>query len=984
MMNKQIQLYSIDTRAFYSGKKYIVDGEKLSEQEVNEQLIEVNDSLKLLQEYYIVQDAIEKKLYIDKNNKKPKYTFSSISDYYIRSQNRHVKKYINNLIKKNKPYSKSKKLKEKLMENDYYKHWNYSERKTKTKDGVPSNLEKLKHKLVLLFEQNKDVRELISSKINNYNKISTFDSDLIRTLNIEPNTVTTDIIVIRILHYKVLEQLINDGFNYNNEKYIFFTASAGQIRKKKVVFIKEKVWNEHKDTITCGLSTEAINKSKEQGVSINKWLAYLALTTSATDLWNNFDIDKSIVVEDFETEVTGQFDYIEKKEVTRTNKDGKEEIHLELQEPQLDKTLTVKIAHSDGCGMMLPSESTKNFQFRMPWFKGLLTPVDYISWCDTYNDCNYKVIDIYDKEWDLKKDDIRYIFTKSQFKMWRYYKDWDDYKTKFKKYNCKTNKCNIEEDKFKRPKFCYQMWQTLTDITDKEIKHYTQPIDNLITDAYTNCNTMLEMLDATEENTNKNYLQKCLTIYPELLQDVYIQGQLSDALNSKKKMAKSGKFTLDGASTFIIPDVFAWLQWMFGQEATGLLENNQVHCNLFNTNKYPRLMVNRSPHLYREHGLRDNVNSNDMKNWFITNGIYVSCHDTLSLLLMFDVDGDHATVIADQYLCNIVERNMKGIRPLYYEMGKAKPQEITSSNIYASLTKAFNSGNIGEYSNTITTLWNKKDFTEDTLTAIKIITAQNNYSIDSAKTNEMPILADDLDKLIKSQQQYVYNTKTITKKGKEKQVTKRKAITLPHFFQYAKDNNNTEDITTSTVNRICKNIENIKQGNFNYGNCGKFNYHKLVHNFRIKIDENIINKYEELNKLMQSGFMKCSDFDEEMSKERLSVLIYQELRYEFEDYCYVLNIDIVDATDMVVKYIYSSKRDSRKAFMFNVLGDIIYDNLFDNLTEKLGNGIGDYFQCTDCGKRVKRTNNRQTRCKDCAKEELKRKDRIRKRKNKTA
>ena len=36
------------------------------------------------------------------------------------------------------------------------------------------------------------------------------------------------------------------------------------------------------------------------GNNVNKHLAYMALANSATDQWNDFDIDRCIVVDDFE------------------------------------------------------------------------------------------------------------------------------------------------------------------------------------------------------------------------------------------------------------------------------------------------------------------------------------------------------------------------------------------------------------------------------------------------------------------------------------------------------------------------------------------------------------------------------------------------------------------------------------------------------------------------------------------------------------
>ena len=53
--------------------------------------------------------------------------------------------------------------------------------------------------------------------------------------------------------------MIFNGFEYQGEKYIYFTSSAGQIRTKKVVFIKESLWQKHEKTIMCGLTIDAIN-----------------------------------------------------------------------------------------------------------------------------------------------------------------------------------------------------------------------------------------------------------------------------------------------------------------------------------------------------------------------------------------------------------------------------------------------------------------------------------------------------------------------------------------------------------------------------------------------------------------------------------------------------------------------------------------------------------------------------------------------------
>ena len=218
----------------------------------------------------------------------------------------------------------------------------------------------------------------------------------------------------------------------------------------------------------CGLTIEKINELG--GININKFLSYLALCNSATEEWMEFDIDKAIVVDDLATMVYGLVDFIDNKDYNITRK-------------QMD----VPIEHTDGCGMILPGLFKKNAMVRPPWMKGLLSPFAFDRFIieANKNDENkyYGIVkDIYGKEWDILKDNIQVIFTKSQFKMYKYYpnefdKDgniikygWDIYKENYKMHQCQVGMCNIEDDVFNNAKINYQMLQTLTDISDEELE----------------------------------------------------------------------------------------------------------------------------------------------------------------------------------------------------------------------------------------------------------------------------------------------------------------------------------------------------------------------------------------------------------------------------------------------------------------------------------------------------------------------------------
>jgi hypothetical protein len=311
---------------------------------------------------------------------------------------------------------------------------------------------------------NDRIRYLHKERVNDTNIVSLFDSCLSRTIGAAINEFCDDIIIVQIYYFDIFKDLSFNGMTFADKtfdengnvkeikytKYKYFTSSAGQIRTKKAVFIKEETWEKHQKTLMCGLTIDMINA--KGGNNVNKHLAYMALTNSATDLWENFDIEKSIVIDDFETDVSGIFDLIDDKtyEIERISS-------------------SAPIPHMDGAGFVLPKLLSTNSMFRAPWIKGLLACFDYVTLIKEKN-WSSKIVDIYGEEHDVIEEDIQVIFTKSQFKMYRYYDSWQQYQEFFKKYNCTAGLCKTERKYIKNATINYQMLQTLTDITDDEIE----------------------------------------------------------------------------------------------------------------------------------------------------------------------------------------------------------------------------------------------------------------------------------------------------------------------------------------------------------------------------------------------------------------------------------------------------------------------------------------------------------------------------------
>lgn len=892
MLDKQYNLYSVDTGHFYSNhEKYLHDMNCKYRKErnyVNNKLPEIEKRLK---EFGYTNEDIKKL----KNDKSEEVDI-------INSSYDTVTEYLHWIRLIAHKREKAKKSKEKLL-----------------------NLLSNKVKQNEITDGKDHIRHIREDSLNDNNVISVFDSALSRTIGIKQDELTDVLMVVQVYYFDVFKDISFYGFMYKGEKYKYFTSSAGQIRKKKAVFIKESVWNRIERTVMCGLTIEKINY--KGGNNVNKHLAYMALTNSATDKWIEFDIDKSIVIDDFETNVYGTFDFVDETDYSITR-----------------KTDYVPIPHTDGAGMVLPSLSTKNFMFRSPWIKGLLGVFDFRRFIEV-NSYSPIIKDIYGKEHNIIAEDIQIIFTKSQFKMYKYYDSWDEYKDNFKKYHCSAGICNIEEDRIKNAKINYQMLQTLTNITDDEIDLLTRKSVERISNICTSKETMMDILGITPYNTNMTPFQKAVKIYPALLSDTYAKDVIREVKNSLLKKYRSGKLEVTGKYTFLLPDFYAACEYWFGhiEEPKGLLDDKEVFCWLFK--QYDKLDCLRSPHLYKEHAIRFNVANSGygervekIREWFITDGIYASTHDLISKILMYDVDGDKSLVVADKDFVRIAERNMNGIVPLYYNMRKADPTELNNKTIYAGLNAAFTHGNIGIYSNNISKIWNSDVFVTGTdeekkeaTDVVKLLCMENNFCIDSAKTLYMPERPEWFTPI----------------------VSKFTNVKLPAFFEYAKDKDKmqVQKRNQSFVNKIFDRIPN-KPINTRGMQLGKIEYKQMMCNGSIICSKEVSDLYDKLNK--QYRYMI------NMKDEYVDNLRYVacKIREEFSNFGY----SDETITDMLVEYLYGKGKRYKQLLWF-CYGQYIVNNLENNIDVKKTK----YIQCVDCGEwiEVDYTNNRTHRCVKC-------------------
>lgn len=754
-------------------------------------------------------------------------------------------------------------------------------------------------------------RELDVESLTQKTIVSSFDSTLVRTLGLEYNQITDKLMIVNVFFFQVFEDLVKKGFLWNGEKYVFLTASAGQIRTKKSVFIKEKEWLKYKNKLLCGLSYEEINK--KGGINQNKFLAYLALVNSATDVWEDFDIRRAIVVDDFNTCFKSEVDYIDYQtyEIER-------------------KVMDVEIPCTDGWGIV-DGETTR--MCRLPWIKGLVSNFPLQRYLrEKCTPDQWVVTDIWGTKHNVVEENIKYIFTKSQMKLHNFYKDWNEYCDNYEKYDCEAGFCNIEEDKLPNTRINYQMLQQLVDVSDKEIetliKKSVYDIENIGQDYQ----TTMRLLGATEYNKNPSWFQQALMIYPELFKDPYCRDILKQTKKSLVKQAKGGRIRVNGKYLFVAPNPLVFCENLFKgiTQPEEQLAENEVY-----TNQFPNgveLALLRSPSLGKEWAIKTNKRNEELDKWLgNTKCVYTSSYDTISKLLSFDCDGDSLLVLQDKNLTNLGKRLMKNVVPLYYEMKKAKPNILSAQSIYDGMSVAFTCGNIGPISNLITIVKNNnEEDREEADKVIKWLTMEVNFRIDGSKTLFFLERPKYVDEIIKKHT-----------KGK-----------LPHFFMYAKDkeSNQVETINNSTMNRICKAIPDSKL-KFSKS-ISKFDYRMLMNmevGFDISENNSIIKSYDYWNS-------RLNEFNEDKNVKNQDMYKYRFLRDSVEK---EVGKDIDYIVNTLVVYLYTIRKTSAKKGLWDSFGDIILKNLKRNLQDK-----GKV--CVVCGKRFIPKNNLQICCdKNC-------------------
>ena len=135
--------------------------------------------------------------------------------------------------------------------------------------------------------------------------------------------------------------------------------------------------------------------------------------------------------------------------------------------------------------------------------------------------------------------------------------------------------------------------------------------------------------------SSDNYWLKTLILNHDLLEDKYSKEKIRDMIIRRIEQACLGRLVTRGNFECIVPDPFAYMQWITGQKVDGLLKEGQMYSHFWNKREIRKVDSMRSPLThFSEHNVVDLVKNKETEYWYQYSytGFIVNCHDYHTLL----------------------------------------------------------------------------------------------------------------------------------------------------------------------------------------------------------------------------------------------------------------------------------------------------------------------------------------------------------------
>lgn len=474
--------------------------------------------------------------------------------------------------------------------------------------------------------------QLIRKKSHEYKVEGKFSEARVLTRALTDFLFVKDIVNVFVdkkSHYKLIGK---KGFNLNGIHYVRFCCGSGQMRRNTITFINEALYKPITDNLMCGF----MSKTKE--FNLAKLHAYFALTFSSV-LWVR--TPRVCIIKDFFNAIdpNEKVDFIEK------DKNGKSvivqktagELKLELNCADGQGLIDPEFAQLWGQDMNL-SFTPCSFVVRSVFIKGNLATFDFKKYAREHGITTIK------DRWGISYnvEDIDVLLSESQFKMYKYYTNWQEYLSYAEKAHIRWGVARYNkkyDDDYVLAN--YQYIQALT-INKDDIRELIAPTVDWIRkicsgeDLY----TLLYMFGVKNEDADyqsmyssaQSLTAKAVVKNIDFLKDTYVQQKIYKNIAESINKAKLGKIWLRGNYQFMISDPYAQCQAVFGQKPTGLLKKGEVYSGWWKERVPSGTLLDccRSPMIdISEHNPMDLVYNEEMEDWYkyLPSGIIYNIYD---------------------------------------------------------------------------------------------------------------------------------------------------------------------------------------------------------------------------------------------------------------------------------------------------------------------------------------------------------------------
>lgn len=776
-------------------------------------------------------------------------------------------------------------------------------------------------------------------------------------------------------HYKKLV----DNLYVNGKRFTRFLAGSGMLRRNTIQFVQEDFAKILRPILDC-------DRDKTTPLNLAKYNAYFGLCSSAT---YSVSTPRFAVVKDYEITRNTVVDFVRENE---GEEDSVETIETPILFSTFDGQGMISKEYAEEWALELGLKFVPNaYIFRGAFAKGLLVSFNFHKFSKDFAGKS-TFVDVWGNEIDI--NDVDCILTASQVKLWSSYKNCQDYQEKCEKNNfgwgvSRWNPRN-DKDTFLSS---YQFLQVLN-LNKEQIVNLCEPTISWLRKIaggdveY----ALLYLLGKICEFENSDDLpddffnqlepiNQALLLNKDLFGDGYIKKTLYQNLNKKIKEARLGKILINGNWQFILFDMFALCEHVFGLPVKGLLKEKEYYSYYWNKKgSVSKIIAGRSPLTWKsEFNELNLVSSEVLDEWFghLRSGIIHPCSGN-DLLYYADGDGDGDLIAStdNKYFAE----GMSGGNPVSYERKNSKKEIVDENKLWEIDLRGVGS-KIGLITNVSSSLYSlETEFDKDSkeyktlIDRLIIIRKIQGSEIDKIKVG-LPVPMPKWDKFIHEKENETPEEKEKREIHNKLVVTKRPLFMKNLYPKLLKSYRTHQEIyenycqclygsslndlinktdrsqseneiyrkyvefnplinTNSVMCQISRYMEqNLSELKLNLKDAQNFDYKCLVsdnYNTIIK-DTNKINKIKELYKKYK-----------EIKKNKR---IYQKNENEIDDEIESLNFDIdeinkeayqtissngSELADLAVYLCYQIYSSSSRDFVWNCFGEETVQNLYNN------------------------------------------------------